>query len=613
MAGFLFQLNGGSRESVSAAATALSFVPEDNAGLVCEDPFCCACVRVDSPVLWASAFDPKTNVRVFLGGRIALEEDEWQQAESDTELQGGLACRHLLRQYLRAGETALTSFNGAAGVVVWDPRKQLVLTSTDRLGFFPVYGCRTEDCTNTIVATHPDVLADIAGISNAFDLDTLAESLALGTALHPYTYYKDIRQLDPGSLYVWDLSAGKTRHRQYWKPGFPADDAGTFNEHAANLEQALRAAVRRRTHPRLAPIAVSLSGGYDSRLIPFASQNADDLIAFTFYDEPNQELEIARKLAEKAGIRFEPLQREPEYYPSSAEFGAHVSAGMWSVVDFHHLGFQQRIMSWKPNSLLTGCYADWLFKGLALDTTYRKLFGRNLPLQKLRPVRRPGVALFHPSELAEHWQSRTEKRLAERFADTSANPVSTADHHLLEDRRMRPINREETAGTRLTMWRVCPFDVLLADSDLLDCWVRLPAHWKADGQVWKKAVSRICRRARSIPNANTGVRDDLGPIWRALGFLAQSAKRKLKARLGGPKPAGLATTGSWPHWPYLLTHSQKVRELWNDPQPEEVEFFSEFLGFSPWERSIEDWARKDFMMFSRLLTLRLWLRNHRPR
>jgi len=78
---------------------------------------------------------------------------------------------------------------------------------------------------------------------------------------------------------------------------------------AAELAGALRNAVRRRTLPRLGRTAVALSGGLDSRTILACVENKDLTFAFSCYNQPNREFEVAQAIAGALEVPFKPWQR----------------------------------------------------------------------------------------------------------------------------------------------------------------------------------------------------------------------------------------------------------------------------------------------------------------
>ena len=119
-----------------------------------------------------------------------------------------------------------------------------------------------------------------------------------------------------------------------------------------------------------------LSSGADSRAPLFAACNPSKVTCFTFYDEPNAELRGAQAWA-TVGARHIPLKRNSEYYIENAAQAVRMSGGMWSTDSAHYGGFIDRLQEENPGVVLTGCYADYLFKGLSYNRA-QELFLANL-------------------------------------------------------------------------------------------------------------------------------------------------------------------------------------------------------------------------------------------
>ena len=343
--------------------------------------------RVDADALWSPARDARTGVFVALGGRLAFDEHEWAAAEK-LPFTGGLACRIVLERFQKKPDTLAASLNGAGVVVIADPRNAELHVITDRLGVFPMY---VADGDEPLLCSHPDVLADMLQARSGrveFDALTAAEFLATGMSVQPFTYYKNIRMLEPASHYLWKLAGEKwiASHRTWWQPRYLTEPVcENEDELTTQLAEAFRRAVKRRTLARLGKPGVLLSGGADSRVCVFGAETPAAVSCYTLYDEPNEELATARRIAAAAGAQHTALQREPDYYALHADNSIRLVGGMWSLVDTHYTGMIPQLAAENLGTILTGCYADYMFKGLMFNRRHRLLFGRVLPLYDFAP------------------------------------------------------------------------------------------------------------------------------------------------------------------------------------------------------------------------------------
>jgi hypothetical protein len=132
---------------------------------------------------------------------------------------------------------------------------------------------------------------------------------------------------------------------------------------------------------------------------------------------------------------------------------------------------------------------------------------------------------------------------------------------------------------------------------------RLPYAWKLNASVFSKAALLLCKGpVAAIPDANTGAR--MGASW---GEEFLSARRlALQRKLHQLKPT-ISTDGSWPDWPYYVSHSQKLKELWQRPNQEAFDLFRRVLGPEHFRPDVAAYRGQDLFVFVSLLTLKLWL------
>jgi asparagine synthase (glutamine-hydrolysing) len=603
MSGFLVGMGEIAPDSLGRAAKGLSFSPKAASGTRTVPPFFFATSRFDDPGLWAPAHDSARNLTVILAGRIALERAQWHSAR-ELPYQGGAACRHILEGLRARGPGFLEELNGAFAVAVVDSARGELTVVTDRMGFIPVYGAQRGG--QHLIATHADVLAAAAPWAADLDVTTMAEMLSHWHGVHPYTFYRGIRQLDAGTVYSWDRE-GRQSSRRYWAPAYKAEAGASQEELGEDLAAAIRRSVQLRSQPLLGETGVFLSGGADSRAVLFALHEPSKANCFTFYDEENSELATARELAIRAGARHVGLQREAEHYGKGAPEAVRVMGGMWNICDAHYTRFLPRLRDEPVGTWLSGCFADYLFKGIAQDRRYKTLMGRAVPFFDAAPFSHQWY--FGHGAIAGKWQGPVEARCAEMYQGCRLDATDDRARLEIEMRRLWPISREATIGSRLLLTRTLPWDVVLSDSAVVDVMLRIPARLKLNAQVWNAAVARICAGAAEVKNSNWGVTIGGSRARNMSEFLLRVARRKLSklaphAKASGPQ---LATTGSWPDYGYYMTHSPVLEDTWRATSPSHREVVNDVLGFDAWSLSLPEWAARDVTQWYRAMTLRLWL------
>lgn len=563
--------------------------------------------RVDDPVLWAPAFDPNSQTRVLLAGRCAFEPAEWAAAER-LPYEGGLAARLILAQWLEAGAEGVERLNGAALVVVIDERTREAHVWTDRMGCFPAFAWTGR---GFVMCSHPDVVADAlsrTGSAPTFDPISMAEFLQTGMATPPYTYWHGVEQLDAGTRHRFRYgdSHRPVERSRYWLPAyFDTAPIADRREIVDRLTGALRKAVRRRTQARLGPVAVMLSAGADSRAALFSACDPNSVTCYTFYDEPNAELNGARRLAAAAGAAHIALQRDPDYYIRHAAEAVRLSGGMWSIDSAHVGGFTQQILANTPGVLLTGCYADYLFKGLAFNRRNRRLFGRALPVYTLSPFRHQ-YYLSH-IKINNQWKQRVYARLADRFPHAMQ---TKSDPRHIEYLRIAPLSRESDASGRLLLWRTLPIDPVMVDADVLDVYGLMSVENKLSGVAFGMAVARLVGQAgKRVPNNNYGAPIGANEAVRIAAFLTGSVRRKVTGfrQPYERDPASVATVGSWPYFPRIVERSPRLRDWHASLPPEQAELLFDIVGEERRDWSMSDWAARDPTLLVRLFTASLWI------
>lgn len=596
MGDYLLDLRPSSARTLPRVADDLRFVPalrttileEPDFGLVLSDTGC--------PELWAP-FRGEDGLLVAVAGRVAFDAAEWAAA-AQLPGPGGTACKAIHARFRRAGVDALLDLNGNAVVIVHDPSSGLLHLVTDCSGVFPTFECATPE--GPVYASHPDVLAASAHEEHRLDETSLSEFLLCSTVSPPFTFYERIRATPHATLLTFDLRGPSPRQptaTRCFEFTFQGNPAASETEVAEELAAALRQSVARRTLPHLGPAAVALSGGLDSRALLSCAQDPEHTFAFTCFDQPNPEFHAAEAVARHLGIRFVPLQRPPEYYAEHAELGVRISGGMGTFANNHFLGVLDRLHAEGMRHMLTGCYFDYLFKGLPLNRTSSPLSGR----ERLAPFR-PQFYFGHRSFNGPHTEAVRE-RWEDRIPGDLRSQDSPEKIFQIEVRRTFPLCYEGDNQQRLVPQRVTGWYLPVADREVLTVYRRIPSLQKLNRSVFLKAFLRLQQPAiRNVRDANTRLRPGASPLREAV----VSHYLRLQRRLRRLKPS-LSTDTSWPDWAYFVRHSALLRTLWQRPNPDALDLLRRLAGPDCIRRDPEAYQGSEVFLFVALLTLKLWL------
>jgi asparagine synthase (glutamine-hydrolysing) len=560
----------------------------------------------DPPILFAPAYHPETGVRVFTSGRVAWDEPEWQHAETLHNYVGGLSNRLLLERYLNGGIAALERPNGAAVVVVWEPRSRCLHVLTDCLGYHPLFVYDRDAIPGCIISTLPDAIADDSTVHTTPDYISMVEFLRDWQATPPHTYYQEIEYAGAAQHLCWDLGNRTFQAREYWQP-FGGEFLSNLSDATQQFADAIRHAIRIRTLPRLSPSAIYISGGLDSRLLAFAAANPESVLGINLYDVPNREARLAQALCEAAGVKYVGFARDADYYPQWMRMGVSVSGAMWSLEDNHFLGTLELLAESGVQTVFSACVADLLFKGDALERQHHSVFGKDLPFwayKSRRAEHQLPYSNFQPRHAPPQFRVQIAERFDRWFANTPARLRSDLDRLKVEDRRVRPLCYP-SAMSGQTMFRAFPYDSFMSDRSLVDFYSRIPAHWKLNGRLWGKVVAEIC--GNEIVDANYGWRPGASNLEKLLVFGRGWLLRRLNKTASASNQINqeaLATEGSWPNLGWYVRHSPTLKQMWHDTPNSDRLLVTEFWGSDPWQISLEDWAKQpyDFFRLATLLT-----------
>jgi asparagine synthase (glutamine-hydrolysing) len=597
MGDFLIDFRACSQRQMDQAAEFLRFFDDMRVERVDRNEFALVLTSPDRPDLWASCQSADGNLFVAFSGRIALEEKEWSEAEQ-VKARGGLAARAILKRYQCGGPSHVADLSGHFVILIFDQREKRFFIITDRWGVAPAF--RYDAAGHLMFSSHPDALADAAGETQNWDLTSLAEFILTSKLSFPFTYYRQIQSLPVASITTVLLDGALPRiesTRPYFDFQFDPQPVERFETLAEELAQGLRTAMARRTTPRLGRTALALSGGLDSRTLLCAAPKPENLVTFCCHDEENDEFLTARALARTAGTEFLPMRRSPDFYADHAALGVKISAGMGCIASNHFLGFRDQLKNIGADNLITGCYCDYIFKGLA----FNKRLNRWTTVES--------VGGFDFSYYAAHRRSETplgravRQRLEDQFPEDGRRFDSESAIADVEHRRLFPLSYEEDNAARSIPQRVMGWYVPVAENDLMTTRLKMSSAMKLNRRLFASAVERVCGPAVSrIPDANTGTRVNAPLALEAVCHHARRAGRLLRKL----RPAA-ATNGSWLNWSYYVAHSAKLQALWNTPNPVADDIFEQVLGRENYQKDIRSWSGHQLWLFLQLFTVKLWL------
>ncbi len=279
--------------------------------------------------------------------------------------------------------------------VQWRWNGETLTVENDRYGIHPLFYCARAES----IWVSPSLEQVVRG-NSARELDhgALAVFHRLGHFIADDTPFKDVKFLPPDSVLTWREGQLSIRSRPFGLchgvHGLGFDDAAE-----AYRERFARAISRRLPrHPRF---TVPISGGRDSRhiLLELARQGAVPQHCPTLRYRPpatNQDVQVARELTRRLGIRHDEIERPSSYFEASLRdvvLTNHCGGGHGWVVPLasHLAGRCEVLYDGLAGSVLSGGFmldrgSLGLFRDGSLEPLARRILGASADERALKSV-----------------------------------------------------------------------------------------------------------------------------------------------------------------------------------------------------------------------------------
>jgi asparagine synthase (glutamine-hydrolysing) len=516
---------------------------------------------------WKPYDDKENHIKMFILGKPAIEMNEWTDYKVG---EASYITRLLIQKYIQNDLNQFCSeLNGAFTILILDDLQKRLIVVTDKLGIYPVYENAKKSIRDFQLSTHSDILANHL-VETTLDEVSVAEFLKRGFINIPNTYYNECKTLEHSCCYIWDFGKEEFEYRKYFdfKSNYNYDIEFLVNK----LSSSLLHAIQRRTNSYYGKKAVLLSGGADSRVILYNAVNDTD--AITLYNIENTEIKTAKEISNILNSKHHLIQREFDHYIDILDKSVLGSGGTAEITSEHYLTYKDNDIFTSYDQLLTGCYFDYMFKGLSLNTKNISLFGKTLHYKVLSEIdSHYYTGIFSISSQYDLSIRERENHLFENYSNLTE----------LESKRSFPLFRESDAIMRLSLIRFFQADFVAADNDLIDCFLVIPPKYKINSQVFGQAVARITQKINHIPHANTNIKIGTHPYIFVIKSLIDSMKKKLKR----DKKGILTGEGSWINFIEYARKSKKVAHVWNSIDQIERDIIIKILNYDPWSKGKE--------------------------
>lgn len=245
-------------------------------------------------------------VVLAFNGEIYNHQSLRRELQADFSFRSDTDSEVLLNGYLAWGwATLLRRIEGMFAFVIWDERSRTLYGARDRVGKKPFF--YTQRDQHLAFASTLNALRALLPGTPDVDADALDAYLTYQAVPAPLTMFKGLKQLPPAHELRYHVPSDRLDVARYWDVSYATKHTGTEEEVLDDLDDLVRAAVRKRLMSDV-PLGAFLSGGVDSSLVVamMAQEQSRPVEAVVMgFDDPDyDERPYARLVAERWGARL---------------------------------------------------------------------------------------------------------------------------------------------------------------------------------------------------------------------------------------------------------------------------------------------------------------------
>ncbi len=318
---------------------------------------------IDLQTGWQPMSNETGRVQVVFNGEIynyrelrhfLQQKGHYFHTNSDTEV-----IPHLYEEY---GLDFLDQLNGIFAIALWDVDVQRLLLTRDRMGVKPLF-YSVRDGSFYFGSEVKCILA-AGGSSKEIDVYGLDQFLTFEYTASPWTLFRDVKKLAPGSWITWQK--GEICSGAFWRITREQEALSLpEDEWASRLKDIFNRSVKRQMVSDV-PLGGFLSGGIDSSILISAMSHASNqpvkTFSIGFNNETYNELPFARQMAQHCQTEHYEAILEPRYLSMVDEVIEHMDQPISDFSVFPTL-LVSRMAREKVTVALSGDGGDELFSG----------------------------------------------------------------------------------------------------------------------------------------------------------------------------------------------------------------------------------------------------------
>lgn len=262
------------------------------------------------------------------------------QTESDSEI-----AIHLYEEY---GNDFIHYLKGEFAFILVDESQNKVILGRDRFGIKPLVYTHQND--QWIFASEAKAILKM-GVNAKWNEQAVSMMMNMQYTPKDQSLFEGIKQVRPACL--MEITEEEAKEIQYWDVDYSQEINVSEEEAIENIQHYLTQAIKKRLNTEL-PVACHLSGGIDSAInlgytAKFSQQPVDCFTA-SFPNQPHDESEIAKEIAQYVGAKHHNIEISPfelvsqmekaVYHGESLAINGHLSAKYILNKAVHEKGYK---------------------------------------------------------------------------------------------------------------------------------------------------------------------------------------------------------------------------------------------------------------------------------
>lgn len=193
---------------------------------------------------------------------------------------------------------------GSFIIIIYKEDKKEIILISDRMNVMPLYYYFNKD--RIIISSSMKMILNTGISTKELNHIALTEQLIFDYTLYDHTFFKDIFQTLPASIYRF--SSNSIEHKKYW------ETKNLYNEKRLDEDSALeKLANQLYENVNLyasdsSKLLVAFTGGFDGRTnVAMLNRPKEDFLCFSFGMRQSKQIRIPQEICSSLGLNYEPV------------------------------------------------------------------------------------------------------------------------------------------------------------------------------------------------------------------------------------------------------------------------------------------------------------------